>query len=129
MQRAYLFIVTAVLEVGTGLALVVLPAISLELLLAAKSPSPEALFISRVAGAALVAIGVASWLGRNDLHSPAQFGLLVGMLVYNVAVGALLTYAGMVLNWTGIALWPGVAIHSTLAVWCVACLSRKRGSE
>ena len=129
MQRAYLFIVTAALEVSTGLALVVLPAISLELLLAVKSPAPEALFIGRVAGAALVAIGVACWLGRNDPHSPAQLGLLAGMLIYNVTVVMLLSYADVALNWVGIALWPGVAIHSALAVWCVACLSRKRGSE
>jgi hypothetical protein len=123
----YLFILTALLESLTALALLVLPAVSLALLLdvAAEAP-PAVFFVSRVAGAALLALGSASWLARNDENSPARFGLLVGILVYDVVVAALLAYAGLALSMAGIALWPAVALHTGLALWCVVCLRSQK---
>jgi hypothetical protein len=44
--------------------------------------------------------------------------MLTGVLIYNVAAAALLSWAGAVLQLAGIALWPGVALHSVLALWC-----------
>src|SRR5262249_36575021 len=86
------------------------------------------LLIARVAGAALLAIGVACWLARGDERSPAQLGLLAGVLIYDVAAAVLLAYAGLVLSMVGIALWPAVVLHTALAVWCVLCLwVRPRG--
>jgi hypothetical protein len=122
MHRAYFLIVTALVEVGTGLFLLILPAVPLELLIGVSQAAPEGLFIGRIAGAALLALGAASWLGRGDEYSPAHFGLLVGLLIYNAVVAALLGYAGLVLGMAGIALWPAVVLHTVLGAWCVACL-------
>jgi hypothetical protein len=122
MHRAYLMVQTAVIEVGTGLSLMLLPAIPLALLLGLSVPAPEALLVGRVAGAALLALGVASWLARRDIHGPAQTGLLTGVLIYDGAAAAVLGYAGLVLSMVGIALWPAVILHATLAVWCMACI-------
>jgi hypothetical protein len=120
MQRAYLLIVTALLEVGTGLLLLAVPALPLALLLDVREGTPAALLVARVAGAALLAIGVACWLGRSDDRSPAQQGLLLGALIYDTAAAALLTYAAF-LNMAGLALWPAVVLHVGLAVWAIAC--------
>jgi hypothetical protein len=122
MHRAHLFLVTALLEVGTGVSLLVLPSVPLALLLGVSVASPETLLVARVAGAALSAIGVACWLGRGDSEGSAQLGLLTGILIYDVAAAALLAYSGLVLSMAGIALWPAVVLHTALAVWCVACL-------
>ena len=122
MHRAHLLIVTAVAEGGTGLLLLVLPSVPLALLLGVEQPSPEAFVIARVAGAALLAIGVACWLARNDKRTSALLGLLIGVLIYDVAAAALLAYAGLVLSLAGIALWPAVVLHLALAVWCGVCL-------
>jgi hypothetical protein len=122
MHRAYLLLVTSILEGGTGVVLLFLPSIPLMLLLGVREGAPEALFVGRVAGAALLALGVASWLARNDERSPAQLGLLIGVLIYDAAAAALLGYAGIVLGMDGIVLWPAVVIHTGLAVWCVVCL-------
>ena len=116
-QKA-LLVVTAIGEVGTGLFLVFLPQIVLALLLGVTSAAPETVFISRVAGAALVSIGVASWLSRDDGYSNSQRGLVVGLLLYNLAIAAMLTYARIALNMAGIALWPAIAIHLALGAWC-----------
>jgi hypothetical protein len=88
-------IVTALVEAGTGLALLVLPAVPISRLLGLSQAAPEALLIGRVAGAALLSIGVASWLARNDQRSLAQRGLLLGILIYNAAVPVLLAYSGI----------------------------------
>src|SRR5262249_37676587 len=110
---------TGILEGATGLCLLVLPAFPITLLLGSTLPGPETLLISRVAGAALLALGVAAWLARGDKQGPALQGLVVGLLIYDVAAAALLGYAGLVLNLAGIVLWPAVVLHAGLALWCV----------
>jgi hypothetical protein len=121
-SRTLLFLVTAFVEAGTGLGLLALPAVAFDLLLGLKQPAAEALFVGRIAGAALLAIGVASWLTRRDESRPTQFGLLTGIAIYNVATTALLAYAGAALEMAGLLLWPAVALHAGLTVWCVTCL-------
>jgi len=128
-QQTLLLIVTALVESGTGLLLLLLPAVLFALLLGLRQAAPETLLVGRLAGAGLLGIGVACWLGRNDSRTPAQLGLLAGVLMYNVAAAVLLARAGAVLKMVGIALWPAVVLHAVLAVWCSACLrGLKEGS-
>jgi len=118
----YFLSVTAFVEAGVGLSLLFLPAFPITLLLGLKQAALEALLVGRLAGAALLAVGVASWLARSDRQSPVRLGLLTGILIYNVAAALILAYAGLVLSMVGIALWPAVILHSVLAVWCLTCL-------
>ena len=129
MRPAPLFIVTAVLEVGTALLLLFVPAVPLAVLLGVEQAAPETLLIARVAGVALLAIGVACWLARGDERSAAQVGLLIGILIYDVGAAALLAYAGIGLGMTGLALWPAVAIHAALAVWSLLSLRTGQSSR
>jgi hypothetical protein len=122
MPRTYLLIATAVAEVGIGLLLLVSPSLPLALLLGVDQASRETILVARVAGAALLALGIACWVGRFDMRSSAQGGLLIGVLTYDVATAVLLAYAGLVLKLLGIALWPAVLVDVALAVWCVVCL-------
>jgi hypothetical protein len=46
------------------------------------------------------------------------------MLLYDVAVVAVLAFAGIGLGLHGVALWPAVVLHAVMTVWCVACLRR-----
>ena len=119
-----LLIATAVAEGPLGLTLLVLPAVPFELLFGVKHSATEALFIGRIAGAALLAIGIASWCARRDPGTPAQLGLIVGLLVYNITTGVLLGYAGLMLSMKGVALWPGIFAHVVLAVGCIVALVR-----
>ena len=128
MRPAFL-IVTAFVEVGTGLLLLIVPAVPLSLLLGVTEAVPETLFVGRVAGAALLAIGVACWLARSDRYGPAQHGLLIGVLIYDAAAAVLLAYAALGLSLVGIALWPAVVLHAALAGWCAACLWTKLRGE
>lgn len=112
---------TAVAEAATGAALLAVPALLVSLLFGGTLDS-TGLAVGRVAGAALVALGVACWCARRDENSRATIGIVTGMLFYNLAVAAILAYAGLGQGIGGILLWPVVILHAALAGWCIACL-------
>jgi hypothetical protein len=118
-NRKSLLSITGVLEAATGLALLVMPSVVIELLLGAAPGTPVGVTVSRVVGAAMLALGVACWLAREDAASRAAKGLVAAMLLYNVAVVAVLVLARLF----GIAFWPVVLGHAGLAVWCIVGLS------
>ena len=122
MMKRFL-ILTAIIEAATGLALIAMPAIVVRLLLGAEI-SGASIPLGRVAGAALLALGVACWLARDDTQSPATRGLVVAMLMYNIPATAVLAFAGIGLGLHGVALWPAVVLHAAMAIWCIVCLRR-----
>ena len=122
MMKRFL-ILTAIIEAATGLALIALPAIVVRLLLGAEI-SGASVPLGRVAGAALLALGVACLLARDDTQSPAARGLVVAMLTYNILATAVLAFAGIGLGLHGVALWPAVVLHAAMGVWCIVCLGR-----
>jgi len=115
---------TSIIEAATGLALMVVPSVVVQLLLGSPLDASAAVTLGRVAGAALLALGVACWLAREDTQSRAARGLVAAMLLYNVATVAVLAFAGIALGLHGVALWPAVVLHAVMAVWCAACLRR-----
>jgi len=118
-----LLVVTAVIEAATGLALLLSPPLIAALLLGASLDTSAALVVGRVAGAALLSLGAACWLGRNDRGAG---GLIVALLFYNAATVAVLVHANMGLSLSGIGLWPAVVLHAAMAAWCISCLWIRR---
>jgi hypothetical protein len=106
----------AAVEIGTGLFLMIDPARVVELLLGTNE-SGEAMPIGRVAGIALLGLGLACWplRQRPESKSPA----LWGMLAYNGLVAIYLTFLGLVDHIGGPLLWPGVALHAAMALLLV----------
>jgi hypothetical protein len=119
---------TALIDAAAGLALIAVPAIVVRLLLGAEI-SGASMPLGRVAGAALLALGVSCWLAREDTQSRTARGLVVAMLMYNVAATTVLAFAGIGLGLHGVALWLAVVLHAAMAVWCVACLRRGPQNE
>ena len=115
---------TAIIEVATGLGLMAVPSVVVRLLLGSPLDTSAAGILGRVAGAALLALGVACWLARDDTKSRTARGLVVAMLMYNIVATAVLAFAGIRLGLHGVALWPAVVLHAAMAVWCGACLRR-----
>jgi hypothetical protein len=122
MNTKSLLMVTALLEVGTAIALLAAPSLTVELLLGTGLSSPQSLVLGRVTGATLIALGVTCWLARKGDRGAAQTGLVAGMLIYNLAVPMLLMHAAMASMMGGIALWPASILHIVLAIWCIASL-------
>ena len=114
---------TAIIEAATGLGLIAVPAIIVRLLLDAEI-SGASIPLGRVAGVALLALGVACWLASYDEQSRAARGLVSAMVLYNLGAVIILGSAGLGLQSVGIALWPAVILHAVMAVWCVTSLRR-----
>ncbi|MGE0031995.1 MAG: hypothetical protein AB7T20_12835 [Steroidobacteraceae bacterium] len=117
-----LLVLTAVLEAATGFGLLAMPVMVVSLLLGASLDAPGALVIARVTGAAMLSLGLACWLVRDDGRTRPGRAIVTAMLVYNVIVAAVLAYAGVMLDLTGIGLGPAAGAHTVLAVWCAASL-------
>jgi len=102
MKSALIF--AAIAEVVTGMALLIVPSLVGQLLLGEEFIG-IAIPVARVAGIALIALGIACWPGPP----------LVGMLTYSVAVTLYLAYLGFAGGLTGVLLWPVVAVHLVLS--------------
>ena len=99
----WVLIFAAVGEAGTGLALLIVPSLVGRLLLG-EELTGITIPVARVAGIALIALGVACWPG------PPR----VGMLIYSAAVTFYLAYLGFAGGLSGILLWPAVVLHAIL---------------
>jgi len=93
----------AVFEAATGLALLIVPLLVGRLLLGTELT--DAIPVARVAGIALIALGVCCWPGSTAL---------CGMLTYGALVTLYLLYLGIRGVWVGPLLWPAVVIHALL---------------
>jgi hypothetical protein len=98
-------VLAAVGEAATGVALLLVPSLVGQLLLGAELTG-IAVTVARVAGIALIGLGVACWPG------PPR----VGMLTYSAAVTLYLAYVGLSGGSTGMLLWPAVVVHVILTV-------------
>ncbi len=112
MKKALVF--AAIAESATGLSLIVAPSLVGQLLLGTEFNGIAAA-VARVAGIALIGLGVACWPGPP----------IVGMLIYSAVVALYLSYLGIVGGMTGVLLWPAVGAHIVLAI----LLARKSLAE
>ena len=125
MVAKNLLIATALVETATGLILLVSPTLVVAFLLGASLDAPAAVIVARIAGAALLSLGSACWLARNDVQTGAARALVAAILLYNVGAVVILGNAGIRSLSVGVALWPTVVVHLAMAVWSVADLLRK----
>jgi hypothetical protein len=129
MVARKLLIVTTLIEAPIGLMLLVAPPLVAGLLLGASLDAPAFLIVGRMAGAALLSLGVACWLARDDGPSLALRGLIPAILLYNCAAVVVLAHAGAVVGLVGVLMWPAVALHAALAVWCGVAAATGSGGE
>jgi hypothetical protein len=97
---------TAIIEVATGMALLIVPSLVGRLLFGAELTG-IVIPVARVLGVALIALGVGCWPGSNSL---------CGMLTYGALVTLYLLYLAIHGEWVGPLLWPAVVLHAILTV-------------
>jgi hypothetical protein len=105
----------AVSEAATGVALLIVPSLVGQLLLGTELTG-IAVPVARVAGIALIALGIACWPGTP----------LVGMLTYSAAVTLYLACLGFAGGMSGVLLWPAVILHVILTALLARALVSDR---
>ena len=96
-------LLAAIGEAATGVALLIVPTLVGQLLLG-EPLTGVAIPVARVAGIALIGLGIACWPGPP----------LIGMLTYSAAVTLYLAYLGLAGGFGGVLLWPAVVLHLVL---------------
>ena len=119
-QRQLLTIATLA-ECLAGLALMVTPDAGVTLLLGAE-PGAEGSMVGRIAGVALLALGIACWGARADSAGAAQTGTLRAITIYNAGAGLLLIAFVATGKASGVAVWIAGMLHLALAAGFAASL-------
>ena len=116
MKRVLIF--AAVGEAATGVALLIVPSLVGQLLFGGALTG-IAIPVARVAGIALIALGVACWPGTP----------LAGMLTYSAAVTLYLAYLGLAGGLIGILLWPAVVLHVILTALLIRASTSNKATK
>ena len=116
MKKILMF--AALAETGTGVILLAYPPIVVRLLFDAEIVG-AGVIMSRLAGIALIGLGVTCWPGTP----------LVGMLTYSVVVTLYLAFVGFASGLTGILLWPAVVLHVILMALLLSTRASTRNKE
>jgi hypothetical protein len=96
-------------EASFGLILLAYPPIVVRLLFDADIAG-AGVIMSRLAGVALIGLGVSCWPGNSPLQ-PTR-----GMLTYSILAMLYLIVVGLRSEPFGLLLWPAVAVHAALIV-------------
>ena len=111
--------VAAVIEVATGMALLIVPSLVGRLLFG-EELTGIVIPVARVLGVALIALGVCCWPGSTAF---------CGMLTYSALVTLYLLFLAIRGEWVGPLLWPVVALHGILTVLLARAWFQSRKSE
>lgn len=114
--------VAAAVEAVTGLFLLVFPHLLAKLLLGV-AVTGVSIVIGRVAGIALLSLGVGCWFGRQETSCSWA---LAAMLLYNALVTLYLAGVGLGTEFVGVLLWPAVVVHGVLAALLAYAWSKDR---
>lgn len=114
----------AALELATATALLVDPALVVDLLVGAAADS-TARVASRCFGIALLALAVACWPAPG---TPAP-RVRPALLVFNVLIALYLGTVGVAGQAAGVLLWPAAALHALVALLLAASSLERRGAR
>ncbi len=100
----------ALVEFFTGVALITIPSPVALLLLGVELDGVSPV-LARVAGIAMMSLGIACWPGSAPTRSVST-----GLLIYNLFITIFLAYLGIQGEWVGYLLWPVVGLHAVLTI-------------
>jgi hypothetical protein len=113
--------ISSIAESATGIAAIIIPSIVIKLLFGIEV-SGATLTISRLAGIALLSLGIACWPTQNTTQAARA------MFVYNLIVAAYFSYYGVTSDLIGTILWPVAILHFVFAVLLVRGLFKGKQS-
>jgi hypothetical protein len=106
-----LVVVSAAIEMATGIALFAMPGFVARALLGTDLSLPG-IAVARLAGLGLFSLGMACWPGNDDI-TPHQVRAL---FVYNLLAAVYLGYLRVGAGFVSYLLWPACVLHALLTV-------------
>ena len=122
-MQGRLLTVAGVVECLAGLAFFLSPGVTTALLLGAE-PDSVGVMIGRVAGVALLSLGVACWGARADAGGAARMGTLRALTLYNAGAGLLLVIFAAMGKAGGPVVWTVGVLHLGFAAAFAASFRR-----
>jgi hypothetical protein len=128
MNARLLFNLSAIVEILTGLALLVAPLFVIGLLLG-DGLGPVGIAVARVLGIGLLSVGIAGWEspGQNIRLAPRA-----GLCIYNVGAALVFVILGAYGGMNGVLLWPAAILHALIGammLWVILASSQKAIGE
>jgi hypothetical protein len=114
----------AIIEMSVGLGVVAFPEQVIELLLNAPL-ADTGVFVARLFGTALIALGLAWWFARNQPREPWVRGCCLGFLVYNLGAGLWIMLRALTASQRAPLLWTLALFHAGLGLAFAALLLRR----
>src|SRR5690348_2024360 len=102
---------SAIIETATGIALIAVPDLVARVLLGTEL-SESGIAVGRLAGCALLSLGLACWPAGDDTETST----LRALFAYNLLAGVYLGYLRVSGEFVAFLLWPTCALHAGLAV-------------
>ena len=128
MNTRFLFNASAIAEILTGLALLVVPLFVIGLLLG-DGLAPTGVAVARVLGIALLSVGVAGWESQGQ---DIRLAPRAGLCAYNVGAAIVFVILGTSGGMNGILLWPAAILHALIGammLWVILTPSQKVAAE
>jgi len=97
-------------ECLAGLAFMLAPGLTIALLFGVE-PQSEGLMIGRIAGVALLSLGIACWGASADAGGAARTGTLRAITLYNLGAGLFLVVFAASGRAGGLAVWIAGILH------------------
>jgi hypothetical protein len=119
---SWLLSAAAAIEAVTGAALIIDPQAVADLLLGTDLGTAGSA-VARVAGIALLSLGLVCWMSRKVANQSAA---LTAILTYNLLVTMYLMSLALVGELVGILLWPAIAIHAAFTALLAYSLIQAR---
>jgi hypothetical protein len=131
IETRLLILVCAVLETGTGLALLTFPRFVVHVLLGAGLVG-AGVATGRLCGVALICLGLACWPKwqptEPSLHRPDHRAARA-LFIYNVSATAYLACLMALDGYRGILLVPAIAVHAVLAALLARVVVRPKAER
>ncbi len=125
MNTRLFFNISAVIEVLTGIALLVAPLFVIGLLLGDGLGS-TGVAVARVLGLGLLSVGVAGWESPGE---DTRLAPRAGVCIYNVGIAAMLAILGTIGGMNAPLLWPVVGLHGLIGavmLWVISAHFRDK---
>lgn len=122
MNTRLLFNVSAAIEILTGVAMLIVPALLIGLLLG-EGLGPTGVAVTRILGVGLLSLGIAGWDSQEQAQD-AALGPQTGLLVYNIGATAIFVFLGTAGAMNGVLLWPAAALHLVISLLMLGAIIR-----